>query len=311
MRCFGLGVLVLGVSACGSQSMHFEHQSELPVTTRGVAIDASGTDAVAGMFATTCRVSLADGAIGEDYDFPTDSEKVVDHSTLFGESAVLVISDAGAHTTYPDRVWDWSTQDHPSDGVVDGRLWSEGVALLDNSSGGGCQATWVAGSDVTRTPLAASSCDGASVSVDRDTGTMFIGAGAEVVKATAAGSSVIGHDANLVAWDVRAQVLYAAQAGDSTLYGLEADGSVRWMSDLEASIVSLDAMGPLGRAAVMVANDSGTGSLLTVDGLTGEIASTLGTPEAADQVRISDNGRAMALILPREVHFFRVQSFDF
>jgi hypothetical protein len=62
----------------------------------------------------------------------------------------------------------------------------------------------------------------------------------------------------------------------------------------------------LAQAVVMVSLDSGLGALVTVDGFTGEITSTLTTPEAATHVETDDEGKSLALTLAREVHFFSV-----
>lgn len=305
MRNMWLGLVLAGAAGCSSQAVNFEHQSELEVNTRGVELDDSGGAAVAGMFGTTCRVAVSDASVGEDYDFPTDNEEVQDAGILNGEDAVLVQSDLGAHLTYPDRVWDWSTEDFGTTGVVEGRIFDDGVALLTDD--GNCHVEWQGGDTDVSVDMPADLCVGGSSFTVAPDGQIFVANGGEIVTATAEGSEGLGADAELVVWDDAAQVLYTAFVGDSVMTGLEADGTVRWTTDLDGAVVSFDAMGPLGSAAVMVEKDNGTGALLTVDGFTGDVTSSLATPSAAEEVEVSSSGDSLALVLNREVHFFNVR----
>ena len=304
MRVLWLGLVAVGAAACATPAVNFEHQSELAVASRGVALNTEGLDGIVGMFGTTCRVNVNDGSIGEDYNFPTEDEEVVDAAVLYGDNAVLVISDMGAHVTYPDRVWDWGTDDFGGPGVLEGGITDDGVAML---AGDPCRVDWSSGTDAVSTGVPADYCAGASFSVDRDDGRVFVANG-EVAKVTEEGYETIADGADLVVWDMEAQVLYATLVGSSTLHGIEADGALRWTTEVEGAIVSLDVMGMLGQAAVMVEKENGAGALLTVDGYTGEITSELATPSAAEAVESSDNGKTLALVLPREVHFFNVRS---
>jgi len=291
--------------------MNFQHDSELAVNTRGVALSHDGVDSIIGMFGTTCRVAVRDASIGADYDFPTETEVVNDNSQMFGENAVLVVSDYGAHVTFPDRTWDFSTQDYGDPGTLEGRIWSDGVVLLSDTADAGCQLKWSDGTHVSSVSLSAGMCASPSLTVDHATGTAYVADGSDVVTASPDGATLIAHNADMVVWDDDAQVLYTAQKGDSMLYGLEPDGSLRWSADLGDSITSFDAMGGLDQSAVMLANRGGTGSLVTVDAFSGEVTSSLTTPAAANQVVLSDNGRSMALVLPGDVHFFSVKALSF
>jgi hypothetical protein len=261
-------------------------------------------DGVVGMFGTTCRVNVNDGTIGEDYNFPTEDEEVVDATVLYGDNAVLVLSDLGAHVTYPDRVWDWGTDDFGGPGVLEGTITNDGVAML---SGDPCRVDWNSGTDAVSTEVPDDLCQGASFTADREDGRVFVANG-DVFKVTEDGYENIADGADLVVWDMAAEVLYATTTGSSTLYGIEEDGTQRWLTEVEGAIVTLDVMGMLGQAAVMIEKDNGAGALLTVDGYTGEITSSLATPSAADKLESSDNGKTLALVLPREVHFFSVRA---
>jgi len=304
MRHVWLGLVIAGAAACNSSSSTFEHQSELEFATRGVALSPGGDDSVVGMMETTCQVDVLDARIGDDYDFPTAAESVHDNSLLLGEDTVLVISDAGAHVTYPERFWDGMTDDFGRPGVVDGRIYADGIALLGDDGEEGCELEWYNGSDVASLSVA-SMCAGAGMAIDRETGRVWLGDGDKVVSAQPGGSSDVDQAADLLAWDASAQVLYAAKAGATVLHGLEADGTLRWASDVGGAIVDFDSMGDLGKAAVMIARD-GQGAIVTIDGFTGTIEGEMSTPEAALDLETSDNGKAMALVLPREVHYFEI-----
>lgn len=302
MRNVWIGLLLAGASGCTTQSVTFEHQSELDTNTRGVALLDDGLHGQAGMYGVTCRVNVADASIGEDYDFPTSDEQVVDGGTIGTDPAVLVISPVGAHITYPNRGWDWSTSEYDNPNLVDGAVYDDGIVVLLNDG----SVQWVSGDQVASAPAAVdASAYGISVS---PSGTAFIGTSTGVVVVDQGGSpSTIGTEADIVVWDESAEVLYTALSGTTTLSGIEADGTVRWTTEMPGTITSLDAMGPLAQAAVMVEDASGTGELITVDGFTGEITSSLTTPSAAEALVTSGNGHTMALVLQNAVHFFTVR----
>lgn len=308
MRNLWLGVLLAGMAGCSTQTLNFEHQSELQVSTRGVALQADGQDAVAGMFGTTCRVSVADGQLGDDYDIPgTDLEMVQDAGDVLGNSAVVVVSDLGAHVTYPDRFWDWQPDHIAGPGILEGRIYGDGFALLDE--GEDCQVSWVGGNDAIATHLGGALCDRPSFTVNRDTGDAYVANGDSVVVAGTDGAvEEIAQDADLVVWDAAAEVLYAAMIGGSTVRGIETDGHVRWTADVPGEIVAMDDMGPLAQAAVMVGEEDSTGSLILLDGFTGELSSSMATPQPANEITTSADGGTMAMVLDREVHFFNVHA---
>ena len=309
MRNVWLGLVVAGAAACSTPASTFEHRSELEFATRGVALAAGGEDGVVGMMDTTCQVDVSDARIGSDYNFPTSDEVVHDNSLIGTTPAVIVISDIGAHVTYPGRTWDWTADDYGRPGIVAGRIWSEGVLLLGDDGAGGCELSWFVneGADVSSLSVPGAACGGGGLAIDRLTGHVYVGTGEGILSADPSGTSDLPVEADLVVYDAAADVLYAALAGDSMLYGLEVDGTQRWATDMGGAITSFDAMGSLAQAVVMVSLDTGLGSLMTVDGFTGAITSNLTTPEAALHVETDDEGKSLALALAREVHFFSVE----
>lgn len=302
MRNVWIGLVLAGAAGCTHEPVTFEHQSELPNATRGVALLEDGLRGQAGMYGLTCQVQVADASIGNDYDFPSDDETVVDGGTLGDEPAVLVLSAVGAHLTFPNRGIDTAVDLYENPAIVDGALFDGGVSVLLEDG----TVQWLDGDAITSVPATVdASVFGMTVT---PSGTVFVGTDAGVVSTDPSGeSTTIGEAADIVVWDQAAEVLYSAMAGSTVVSAIEADGTVRWTTDVGGEITSLDAMGPLAQAAVMVETNAG-GELLTVDGYTGEITSSLATPGAADSVEVSGNGRTMALALPGSVHFFNVNS---
>ena len=80
--------------------------------------------------------------------------------------------------------------------------------------------------------------------------------------------------------------------------------SERWNAVLPGNVVAIDVM--KGSVAVMIALGNGTGELIVLDGITGLETSNLTTPTPAEDVKVSPDGDTLAMVLPREVHFFNV-----
>lgn len=301
MRNVWIGLVLAGAAGCSTQAVTFEHQSELETNTRGVALLDDGLRGQAGMYGTTCRVNLTDASIGEDEDFSSEEELVVEGGTILGEPAVLVLSDLGAHLTYPNGGFGvYDNYENPN--VVDGAIYDEGIVVLLNDGA----VQWVNDGVVTAVPAVIDSpAYGIAVT---PSGTVFVGTSAGVITVDAGGTpSTVADAADIVVWDDVAGVLYTATSGTPTLSGIELDGNVRWTTELSGNITAVDAMGPLAQAAVMVENPSGTGELVTVDGFTGGVTSSLTTPGTAEALVMSGNGKSMALVLGSEVHFFNVR----
>lgn len=304
MRAVWCGVLALAAAGCAREAVDFEHTSELEVNTRGMAIHPNGDAAQVSMYGTTCRVEVESGAIGQDYDYPSDMEEVQDAGALAGELAVLVVSPEGVHVSYPDRGWDWTAETVDLPDTVEARITEDGVAALSSA----CEVSWVGGPG--RDPVAIDSlsdCSEAGFAAG-PAGSAFVGGASEVVRVVDGNAVGLGIAGELVAWDVTADLLYVAVRGGDALHGVEADGSLRWSVPVDGAIVDVTAMGGLGSAAVMVDRANGTGELVVVDGFTGAITSDLPTPSAATGLRSSASGEVLAMVLPRAIHFFRVHS---
>lgn len=293
MRLFAItGVLALG-AACSSNSQ-FQHQSVLTTETRGLALE-NDSSAQAGMMSNTCQIEVASGGIGMDVDVANDTDVVLD--AAFGD--VLVLGGDGLHRYTPNG-FGW-TDDAPIEvdaGIIDGHLTDGGWVSV-----GGLDGATISFNDDTTVNVPGAVHES---TVDRSTDTVFTG-GDAVYEVTPEGAVAIG-EGNLVSWDSAVDVLYTATQGDTHLIALEASGDVRFDVVLEGAIQDVEAMGDLGAASVMVDLGAGGGLIVMIDGITGEVLSTLPTPDVAESLTSSPSGRTLAVDVGSDItHFFRVR----
>lgn len=307
MRGIGMSlVLLVAATGCSADQVSYEHRSSLETRTRGVALLDSGDSAQVGMSGNTCEVATSSGMIGADYDVAMGEDDHVQDAfgtdvIVVGASGIYVVEQGGTGW------WDDGGTTVDAFGVDEARFTESGFAALQ-TEGEACEVTWY-GTDGTATgelSIDASLCGGA-FAVDRVGGTAFVGTPDALAIVTPQGVTNGAIAGDLVAWDATAEAIYVASAGGTQVHALAADGSVRWSVDVGAPVTSLDDMGDVGRVAVMAGTDE-AGELLILDGTTGEIASTLVTPSAAQTIVSSGDGRTMAMVVESmgrpEVHFF-------
>jgi len=292
------------MGACTPGAVQFEHTSELGVNTRGMAMHPDGDAAQVSMFGTTCQVSTQDASVGHDADYPSESEIVQDGATLHGDPAVAIVSPEGVHVTFPDSAGTWNDVTVTLPGTAQARLVSDGVVALDQD----CGVHWSSlNGDLTSSDTLTGDCVDAGFAASPD-GTAFVATGDQAWRLDGAGVTPLNLEADLVSWDPAVGLLYVASLHGDLLRAVTPDGAEVWGLPLDGRVVSFDDMGVSGTVAVMVERDNGTGDLLVVDGASGGILAALPTPSAADQVHVAESGDAFALVLEREVHFFRMQA---
>ena len=292
MRLFAItGVLALGAACSGNAQ--FQHQSVLNTDARGLAFE-SDSSAQAGMMDNTCQIDVASGGIGMDVDVANDTDVVLD--AAFGD--VLVLGGDGLHRYTPNGFgWTDDAPIEPDPGLIDGHLTDSGWVSVS-------EAGTVSFNDDTTVDVPGA-IHGSTV--DRATDTLFTG-GDAVYEVTPEGAVAIG-EGNLVSWDSGVDVLYTATQGASTLTALEVGGAVRFEIELEGAIQDVEAMGDLGAASVMLDLGAEGGLIVMVDGMTGEVLSTLPTPDVADSLTASPSGRTLAVDVGSDItHFFRVRN---
>jgi len=299
-------------TACDMGSAPLAHQSSMDVMSRGVALhdaDSSFDGAQVGMRGTTCDVDVAFGSIGSDYDYPGDDETVDDVATDDnGDVNVIVTGDKGVHIQQTDG-WNTSSRDFEIDGVVVGRNFEDGAIVLAEGDGDDC-ALHVVGTDNDRVVRLKpdQQCLGVhTLETDPTAGGAWIGSdgglwsyeGSEVVVVSEAPS-------NIVAYDPFTDGLYTAELGGTVVTAFEPDGSIRWQSDVGASIYSLADLGAEEAVAVSVNYDSGTGGVLFLDGWTGEQRAEEPVSTPNNRVVTSRDGRRLAIVSNDRVDFYDV-----
>ncbi|MBW2256704.1 MAG: hypothetical protein JRI25_19195 [Deltaproteobacteria bacterium] len=294
--------------------MVFTHESTLYQATRGIIVhdtDAWGyRGAQVGMVGTTCAVDVEYATLGTDYDYPGSDDTVEDVGEQGGNVVVLVASEDGVHIQKDDGFWGADTDDFPVPDVMEGRLLEdEGVVVLAGDDED-CGVEWVGTTAPGRTDLSPDVCAGSpGLSADPTLGHAFVGHNGGVSLVTPSSSVVVSEDpSELVEWDPVADVLYAAEIGGTTVRGIEADGALRWTTEVGGAVQALDDMGVRASAVVTVAYELGGGGVVVIDGFTGEIDNSFNTPGAADEVKTSNDGRTLALADDEQVHFYGVQS---
>lgn len=299
MRIGLVSLALVAMTACTTEDVTFQHQSSVQSQTRGVAMLSDMPAAQLGMSGNTCQVDTSSGSIGNDVDtVPLEDDQVVDalgqDTLVIGEPGVFVL-EQGA--------WSVDNATVNASNVIDAKFTDDGIVAL-REPGATHTVDWYGQNGQRDGSVTLPDGDYfGTITVDSNSGTVYVPGENGVVVATPDGASSVGESANLAAWDAAANVLYTAQAGLTVVSALETDGTVRWTVDLGTPVVSLDDM--TGNAAVMT-GDAAAGELIVLNGDTGEIVSALDTPSAADEIMVGNNGRSMAMILRNEVHFFGV-----
>ena len=256
------------------------------------------------MWETTCEFTTDDGMTTSDLDVPGDKDAILDASTTsLDQPAVLIGTPDGTFIGFPTLETD--PHELRVTDVIDANFIDGGIVTLANP--GTCQVTWGDASSVETVEVPGGYCDAPGVYIDSDfdSGMVIIAThddGAVVTAETIVAVEGLG---DLVAWDDSTQIIYAAHSGSTQVRGHGLDGDLLWEADVGDAIVSLDDMGPAQSAMVMVSKQDGSGSVLILDGFTGDEISNTPTPSSA-KIQVSENGKVLAAILPESVHFYDI-----
>lgn len=301
MRNIVLASIGVVAAGCSFESTGFDHESVLFVEARGVALNHDGEQGIAGMFDATCLFTTGDGALGEDYDLPSDDEEVEDSTRQNGRDVVVVSSPEGLHFMSPFAGWQEEIDRFSLEGVRAARLTAtDTVALVGDANS--CELVWVGTeSAVSVDP---SVCASGDLAVDRASGTAFVSSSDAVYAVDPSGAVEIASAAEHVAWDSAAQRLYLADA--DIIRAVDATGEELWSGATLGDITAITAMGTRGELAMM-SRGLGGGELAILDGDDGVARLAMRTPSAAQELNSSGNGEMLAVGLPFEIHFFGVK----
>lgn len=284
-----IALTALASVACTPGSSTFEHQADLDVSARGVALGQDGIRGQVGMAGTTCAVDSRTAVIGADIDYGAGEEVVRDAAIVDGRETYLIESADGLHFQDGELGLEPADELGEAGALADAKLFDFGaVALTDD------QLLWTTGERARV---------GSVLNMDvAGDGTAFVADGL-LREVGPEGTAVLG-DADWVAHDRALDVLYAAVGTELRI--LDRDGAELAMTEFSGVVRAVEDLGERGQALVVVERDNGTGELVVVDGQTGEIAGRVITPGAADAVATSGNGRTIAVTVPSGVHFFGV-----
>lgn len=313
----GSMVAAFALIGCASpDTVALEHRSELATQSRGVQLSEDGRSSHVGMMGTTCEVGTQYAMIGDDFDYDSGDDTVVDLTERPGVGiSAIVVTPGKVNVTTPD-VFPWSTSIEVS-GVLEARFTGEGFVALQvpPMAADACAIAWhdIAGQPVASVSSLGVECTPESAfTADADTGTAWVSTASGVIRVGRDGATLAIDPTPFakLAWDGASDALYVGAAGSEQLQAFEFDGAPRWSVALPGGIVSLAAMGAGGAAAVSVELADGTGEFVVVNGATGEIGADLPTPSAAHTMDVSADGKVLAVSLPSAVHYFDILAIE-
>lgn len=298
------------IGCTSGDTVALEHRSELTTQARGVQLSDDGNTSHVGMWGTTCEVGTRYAMMGDDFDYDSDTDTVVDIGTMAGVGlAAIVITPDMVNITMPETFPGAASVGVL--GVVTARHTEAGVVAVQvpPSAGGDCAVTWLDTNGVQMSVTTPGvECGTASDMTAHANGTTWFSNASGVFRVTVDGAvTPIDSTANArLAWDASADALYVGAVGSTTLTAFEFDGAERWSTELPGTLSSLTDMGVAAGAAASVILSDGTGRFVVVDGHSGDVRADLPTPSAADALDVSGDGRVLAVTLPGAIHYFDV-----
>ena len=289
MRFVVCSVVALA-AGCSSSSM-LEHQSELSVLARGVALSEDGRTAQVGMYNTTCAVSTQNAEVGNDVDFDGDEDEVLDAGWVEGLRVFAVASERGVHLQPTGQAL--VAEDVTLEGNFDAaRVYEQGVVASVGDS-----LVWSTGREEVVPGLRGFELgpDGTGIAVN-----------GEVWNIDSDGSYSTGLAADRVAFDPLYDVVLSSVDGEESLRVGSRSGESWSEVALSQTVVDMAVLGDRGQAVVVTEATDGSGGLLVVDHLRGEVVGSAWTPTPAMDVAVSGDGHTIAVDTDRAVHFFRV-----
>jgi len=287
-------VILAGLAAVGCTSEHeLQFRSTVVTESDGVALSDDGLTSYAAMNGLTCALDVRWGCPTIEDDLPTDEEQVLDHldgTTLAASASTLHFMEGGS--------WDPS-RDLAVPSLRTARLSDAGLLALHDDDG--CQLD--IGSQTMTVDDAF--CSATDLEVDRRGALVAITEGG-VLRADASGVTRLAEGGDRGAVDLSQDLVYVATAGDYRLTAVDGRGAEQWSVDLDNPVRDVAARGDKGDVIVLSENAEGLGVIERRDGLTGEVES-LGTVPVADAaLRVSANGRTLALVTEGEISHFEI-----
>jgi hypothetical protein len=290
MRRLSLAIPLSLLMACTPGSSTFDHQAELSVDARGVALSSDGARGQVGMFGTTCAVDTQTATVGADVDVDESEEMVHDAGTVDGRDVVIMSTDDGIYSVDSSDVLE-APRLELSGSFFDARTFDHGLVGL-----GGQALVWSTGGEV---PV------GAVADFDLDSDGVAYVADGDVQAISPEGTAWLGAG-DRVALDRQSGLVFMGYAGDTELRMASTDGDELGSVALEGGLRQVVSLGDRAGVVVVTSRENGTGQLVVVDAA-GSITGAVTTPSPALDVSASQDGETIAAKVPGAIHFFAVR----
>lgn len=281
-----------GPSALPGSSERLTWSAAIAVEPAGEALALPGTDAVfVGMTGALCHVSWSTGLIGNDYD--TD-DRWAESITATDGTVILSVTPRGWQSLNPfDDTSTWAAVP----GIVTALPGGEGVVTLAQTDQG-CTVDGL-GAAIT---LPGADCPVSNgFVVDVDTAWVVQPDGVQTVDE--GGARPHGASGDLLARDPDRALLFVATRGGAEVSAWTDDGVQVWQIALPGAVRELRVLPGRDRLGVLL-HDDGTSRLVWVDEATGAAEVALSSPKKITRFSVDPTGRRIAVITPRETHFF-------
>jgi hypothetical protein len=298
-------LLVLVLSGCNRPSDGFDHVAEWDGRPDGVVIVDSVETLFMGMNLHVCGFDVEKGKDNHELDVIEEAADVL----LDGHGASMaVLAPEGVRVLDPEDEFDVFTAEdrgvlHTVAEVREARLMTDGGLVVLTEA---CAVVWF--QDAVQQATVDVPC-GTSFAIDRGTGVAFIAEGNRVTVADPAGTVVLDHAFDQVAFDEATGLLYGAHQDETTVTAISVDGTVRWAIDVGGAagdrVFALDDMGVNGNVAYATEGDY-HGRLGVLDGATGEARMAVDTPGGVERLIVGLDGRSWVVIVGPEVHLMKL-----
>jgi hypothetical protein len=299
MHKASLALILVAMTGCSSNQMHFEQRSELSSRVSSLALYDDGQDGVGSMNEQTCKFDAINGFIISDIDLPTATETIQD----VRGTVAIGLSAEGIHVL-DENGWD-KDNDIAIAGVKHARMTENGVASLISDESG-CRVDWRNDDTNLTASLSADVCATATdFAVDRVSGQAFVAYGTDVVTATQDGGvTAIGVAGDLLAIDEVTGNVSIAKRGGQDITTVSTVGDVQWTTSVRGTVHALSDFGARGATAVVVDHGSDA-SIEAFDAGDGSSIADYSMPSVAD-ITVSADASTVGLITEDTAYFYDV-----
>jgi hypothetical protein len=270
------------------------HQSTVLTNARGVELSSDGSFAQVGMIGNTCQLDVQTGLLGYDFDvIPNEEDFVLDLS----EGQTLVIGENKNGLTVMKNNWMGETYTIDQTNVQNAAINGDAVVVVTGETSCSLK-TFVNGQPTQDLSIP---CQTKGLEVDGDTTYLMGDENLTVVRSGRI--STLDYPSNFTSFNRTFGHIYFAL--NNSILATNKEGEQIWSLTLEKQIYSMDDSENTGDLIIMI-GDSEQGEVVILDGSNGMIKKTFITPSDVGQIKVSNNGKTLAVILEDAVHFFKL-----